>query len=161
MNGQIENMLQSAEGRYLTSKETASLTQYSDGLPGRLKASAEVEQREGLIVDEVLESVLSRYSDISQRYKEGERKAQRDLSLVLRYCVLAMVKDDRLFLRDNLLLWLKTILEGIGLSQEFVKDSYSSLLTTCEKQLSAEAFGLLEPYLKDCVEVLGERERAA
>lgn len=154
MNHTIESILVGAEGRYLSKIEQQQVRVYVRSLELRFGAMAEVEAKERDIVADALNRTMTMYPDLRQKYKESEKKGQEDYSLVLRYAALAMVRNDRRYLDEVLLVWFRTILSGLGFSAEFMRDAYVHLSEAVRARLSAESWKLFEPFLNHVIERL-------
>lgn len=161
MNYNVEKILVGAEGRYLSKMEQQNLREYVGSLEARLKAMGEVESKERDIIGDALRRTMQTYPDLREKYKEPEKKGQEDYTLVLRYAVLAMVRNDTRYLDEVLLVWFNTILSGLGFSQEFVRDAYVHLGESVKTRVSAETWALVEPFLLHVVQRLSERRGAA
>lgn len=59
-------------------------------------------------------------------------------------------------LDEGALLDFRSILIARNVTPEFARDAFLTLKDACKEHLSAEASGLLEPYLNHNVEVLSE-----
>lgn len=154
MNKTINGILLNAEGRYISKSEQQQIKEYAGSLEARFAAASDVEAHEKDIVDATIADVMRSYPDVQQKYKNPEMKAQEDLSLTLRYCALAMVRDDQQFLDDALLAWFKTILTGLGFSGQFIKDSYAKLAENTEQRVAPETWKLIGPYVSRCADAL-------
>ncbi|HRI49839.1 MAG TPA: hypothetical protein PLW65_06620 [Pseudomonadota bacterium] len=155
MNRQIQDILCTAEGRYLNPGEQTALREFAQTLEARLVAMTEVSGKETVIIERTVKEVLRAYPDLEQRYKTAAQSGTRDMTLVLRYATLAMVRSDPQYLQDTLLTWMATILKGIGFAGHFVTDTYKTLERTALKELSPATGKLLQPFLQLCIESLG------
>jgi len=155
MNRQIQDILCAAEGRYLNSGEQDTVRQYAQTVEARLTAMTEISGKESVIIERAVKEVLRAYPDLEQKYKSAAQSGTRDMTLVLRYTTLAMVRNDAQYLQDSLLTWMATILKGIGFAGHFVTDTYKTLERTALKELSPAAGKLLQPFLQVCIESLG------
>jgi hypothetical protein len=147
MNSRFESMFSDAEGRYLSADEVQRMTTYIETLGSRIAAMKAIEAVEDKIVEEVIEEVWRKHADFERRHVDAREKAKRDITLALRYCALAMVRDDDSFLTDKLLYWMRTILQAFHFGQ-VIDTTYRSLLMRSQANLDARHFRLVEPYLK-------------
>lgn len=161
MNHTIETILVGAEGRYLSKIEQQQMRVYIRSLDLRFGAMTEVETKERDIVADALNRTMKMYPDLQQKYKDPEAKGREDYSLVLRYAAMAMVRNDKRYLDEVLLVWLRTILSGLGFSAEFVRDAYVHLSEATRARLTTESWTLVEPFLKHVIERLTERRGVA
>ncbi|MEM1022619.1 MAG: hypothetical protein AAGD10_07190 [Myxococcota bacterium] len=147
MNKTINDIMSNAEGRYVTKAEQQQIKEYAASLEARFAAAADIESKEKEIIDATTADVMRAFPDVTKKYKDPESKSQEDLSLTLRYCTMAMIKDDQQFLDDALLSWFKTILSGLGFSGQFIKESYGALTENTKQRVDAQTWELLEPFL--------------
>lgn len=155
MNRQLIEMLNTAEGRYLNTAEQAAMREFVIGLEPRLTAMAEISTKESTIVERTVKDVFAAYPDIEKKYKEAYKSCVRDETLVLRYCTMAMLRNDPQYLNDTLLTWMATILKGVGLAPHFIQDTYKTLALNAGKELSPATGKLLQPFIMQCAAVLG------
>lgn len=161
MNRQIMEMLNAAEGRYLTAVEQRALRDYAQGLEARLEAMTEIVSKEATIIDRTVKDVFSAYPDIEKKYKNAMHTCTRDETLVLRYATQAMVRNDLQYLDDSLLTWMATMLKGVGLAPQFIEDTYKALALTANKELSPATAKLISPFIMHCAAVLSGRTDTA
>lgn len=147
MNTRFDQMFTQAEGRYLSAEEIGRLKSYAASVEARLQAMAAIEQAEARIVSETLDEVWRQHPDFAQRHHMSREKCTRDVTLVLRYCTLAMVQDDETFLTDKLLHWMRTILHAFKFDGS-IDTTYRALPRRAEANLDPRHIRLLEPYLR-------------
>jgi hypothetical protein len=155
MNKDIEAMLTACEGRYPTRAEQATLRGWAGRFEVRLAAIEEIRECEDKIVTQTVDEVLRNYPDFERRFKGGRQTCLRDETLVLRFCAQALLREDMHYLEAGLLVWLATILRGVGFTPQFVAYTYSTLIQAADRELSPGVAELLRPYLQRCVAVLG------
>lgn len=161
MNHDIQTMLTACEGRYPTRAEQAMLRDWASRLDGRLAAVEEIHARENAIISTTVDEVLRAYPDLEKRVKHARQCCARDLTLVLRYCTLAMLRGDAKYLEDALLTWMATILRGVGFAPQFIADTYQTLTRVAARELSPSTMEQLRSYLEQCVTGLaGKRDDA-
>ena len=153
MNHTLENMLIEAEGRYLSPEESRQLLKYAASLELRLAAMTALEKIEPKIVDEVLAIVWQRHPEFERAHHQAKERCRRDVTLVLRYCAQAMLREDEQFLQDKMLHWLHTILHSFHFGK-VIETTYRALPQRVEANLSAQYHQLLAPYLTLTMETL-------
>lgn len=156
MNTELWELVNASDGRYFTSDEEAKVLKFAQTLPARFQAAAKVKAAEEPIVKSVIERMKQLYPNMARYHAAGWEKAHRDVQLVLRYNVQAMVCNDLQALEDKLLFWLRTILKSVNLTPKFIADTYVLLTQSCRDALPAEAFQLLEPALSRTLSVLSD-----
>lgn len=157
MNREIRGMLSDAEGRYLEPTEQSMLKEFADSLDARLESMRAVQAVETEVVETVVETVMEDHPEASAKHDELEDKMRRDVTLVLRYCTMAMVREDESFLEEKLLHWFRTIIEAYEMG-EYADTGYSTLVDACEQHLDDEHFRRLRPYLERTHDVLSVEE---
>jgi hypothetical protein len=147
MNNSIEQMFSEAEGRYLEPTEQSALTQYASSLEDRLAVMRAIQEHESAMIENSVKSMFAAYPDAKQKHKHVKEKATRDMTLVLRYCAMSMVRDSTDFLENQLLHWFRTIILSFEM-QEMVEHSYEQLIEEAKSTLEAEHYELIAPYLE-------------
>lgn len=161
MNRQIQQIISTSEGRYLSVSEQDLLRDFAQGIEGRLAAMTEISGKENTIISAAVQDIFRAYPDVEKKYKTAQQSCYRDLALVLRYTTLAMVRNDPDYLTDVLLTWLSTILRGVGFTPQFMEDAYTILERTAGKELSPSSAKLIQPYLAQCTRILGGKQVGA
>lgn len=147
MNTQLDSMLSDAEGRYLEVGEESRLLAYSMSVPHRIEAMKAVQANESKIIDETLEEIWARHPQFDSRHAMAREKARRDITLVLRYAALAMVRDDQTMFSERLLYWLTTILNAHNMGP-VIDTAYRALARRSEAHLATQHLELMAPYLR-------------
>jgi len=158
MNPTIEEMMDDARGRYLEPAEQSTLTDFAETLEERLAAMRAVEEHEQQMVDEAVETMFQEHPDAASRHEFVKEKAKRDMILVLRYCALAMIRDDKEALDQQLLHWFATIVDAFEM-RDLLETSYRALLESAADRLDAEHFQWIKPYIERVIERLGVKQQ--
>lgn len=158
MNTQLDTMFAEAEGRYLQGAEERALLDYADSVARRVEAMRAVEKAESKIVEETLTAVWSRHPDFEHKHAQARDRGRRDITLVLRYATLAMVRNDETVLSERLLYWLATILAANNMAA-VVDTCYRTLALRTEANLSPEHTALMAPYLRLAHTILTQSPR--
>lgn len=156
MNRRIKQIVNGSDSRFLTKDEMRDILNYTNSLPARFKAATQAEQQEAEIIRWVIDQLRPRYPNMEKFHLRGWERGYRDVQLTFRYIVQAMVLDEVRVLEDKLLFWLRTILAGVDLTPQFIRDTYVLLTESCEARLSPESFELLAPFLHRTTEVLAD-----
>lgn len=174
---QLKQMFINAESRYL---ENAELKLYCSVLPEhikRAKAAHEIKKVQAEVVAKTVKEVFSMYPFL-QNHELASGKCSRDVGYVAAYITQAMLMNDSEWLRDKLLLWLKTILQAFCFPERnkdinaqthslvtveadrlpsmrsSVYETYARLKNNFEEKLSPESFALVEPLLQMACDIL-------
>jgi len=147
-----------AAGPNFPGPETRSrLAAWASSLDARLAAAEAAEAAEGAAVRYAIDALKRDYPEYSLHQPNAWAKGFRDVQLMLRHNVSAMVRDDAEWLEHDFLAWLKTILQAyLFHSPKFVRDTYVLLKEACRRELPAPAFRLLAPYLDLTIQVLAD-----
>lgn len=156
MDAGITTILHESNGRYLNAKERSQLLAFARELPARIGASEDAETHEREIVEYVISALRSRYARFENLFPRAWDGLAVDLRMVLRANVRALISGDVAELDEIALFYLRSILIAYNVSPEFARDAFLTLIDACKEHLSAEASGLLDPYLNRNVEVLSE-----
>lgn len=148
MNSDIREMLSDAEGRYLEPEEQTVLMEYANSLEQRLIIMRDVQATENEIVESVVETVVDKHPEAIERHQQMRDKTARDVAMVLRYCVLAMVKDDPEYLEDQVLHWFRNVVVEAFEMTDYVDTAYATLIDEVERRLEPDDFQMLAPYLR-------------
>lgn len=157
MNQQIMDILDASEGRYLTKSEQTQLRDYVGQVNARLMAMEELQAKEGAIVEQTMRQVLNAYPDFPQQHLDARGKGARDLGMVLRYIAQATLRNDPQWLDTSLLVWLSTILSGLGFTPGFVEDTYKTMERAMASELTPASAELVRPFIQQCVRTLSTR----
>ncbi|MEM6731682.1 MAG: hypothetical protein AAF658_09005 [Myxococcota bacterium] len=156
MNTQLNDIMTAAEGRYITKGEQTIIREYVGGLERRLHAADEVQNKERAMSEKATRAVIDAYPEYERDHDQAFEKSVRDMTLMLRYAAMAMVKNDKEWLNDAVLLWFATILRGIGFTRNFVHDTYATLEEAMKSDVSPETFELMQPYVEHIRVTLSE-----
>jgi hypothetical protein len=135
----------------------ARVAALAQSLPARLACSDACEAAEGRIVKGVIDALQRDYPDYPRYQPNAWAKAYRDVQLVFRHNVNAMIRDDVEWLDQSFLSWLRTILQAFVFhSPRFVHDTYVLLKGGARRELPPGGFALLEPFLDRTLAVLSD-----
>ncbi|GAB4346480.1 MAG: allophycocyanin subunit alpha [Leptolyngbyaceae cyanobacterium] len=144
-----QNILE-ADGRYLSTQELAPLERYYESYQMRLEAYQHLRDRGDRLVIAALQKLAQTYPDLIRQH--GPR-CKYDMSEVLRYIALSVLRDDELFFKEQMMVWLDTILLAhkrnthCGLA-------YRYLLEAIVATLPAPVSNLVHPYLEGVIQSL-------
>ena len=155
MNPQIDKMFSEAEGRYLEPVEQAALIEFANSLDLRLAAMREIQEKEAALIAACVDAMLEDDPGLHERHVEVRGKSIRDMTLVLRCCAAAMVRDSDTYLQQRLLPWFRTVLTAFEM-QQVVQTAYVGLHERCGQELDPNHFALLSPFLELTVAELGK-----
>jgi hypothetical protein len=144
MNRILDEKTKGVESVYLTDGDLFSLERFANSFSVRAKTY-------NLLRDRADEATLQALKLLAQQYPElVQKQLQRckyDMSHLIRYMSLAILRDDEFFFRESLLDWHTNIIHSYNISTE-CSTAYNLLKAVLEKILPSESFALIKPYLE-------------
>jgi hypothetical protein len=144
MNRTLDEKLSTVDNVYLTDSDLFSLERFANSFSVRVKTY-------NLLRDRSDETTIQALKLLSQQYPElVQKQLQRckyDMSQLIRYMSLGILRDDEIFFRESLLDWHTNIIHSYNISTE-CSTAYSLLKAVLEKVLPADSFALIKPYLE-------------
>jgi hypothetical protein len=147
----LENVLERADGNYVSAQDLCLLDKALSSWQARKDAYSSIQAKEPEIINQAIESMRSGDRFVSKPMDTlGVDRCQRDLTLGLRCCALAMLLEDPEMLKDRVLYWQ----QNIFLSMQLNYHGYRFLWQSLQSQLPKEQSDLLSPYLKMAHEMM-------
>ncbi len=150
LNHTLEDKLLEADGCYLDTQALRSFEQYAHSYATRLETYQNLASKSHAIVVQALRKLAQSYPELIQ--KHGSR-CQYDMTEVVRYMALSVLRDDEIFFKEQMLSWLDTILLAHK-KQAQCATAYRYLLDAMNAQLSPANSALVRPYLESIVTAL-------
>lgn len=150
INSNLQELLESNEGRYLSGADLQPIERYLQSFGDRLKTYEILREKGDMLVRHALKKFMSHHPEIMQ--KHGQR-CYYDMTQVVRYTALSILKDDPRFFNDALVLWQANILTAYQ-RQNSCGVAYRCLKETFAAHLPSGANQLIEPYLNMMIEAL-------
>jgi hypothetical protein len=144
----LENVLDRADGSYITPDDLKTLDRAIASWQQRRQTYDLIQAKENSILEQMMHQVQTSAPDMAAKMSpDGVNKCNRDMALVLRYCATAMLLQDEELLKDRLLYWMQNIM--IALQKQRVNDVlYRALRKSVQENLPKENADLLSPYLE-------------
>ncbi|MEG4501567.1 phycobilisome protein [Microcoleus sp. F10-C6] len=143
MHPEIESLLDQAENRFLKGEELIAFKRQAATLAQRLKIYEFLRDKEASIFQPIANQLQETYPDEKQETLE---RSLKHWLLVLRYCAMAMLLNDRDLLEQRLLDWLSGIVEAHQ-TQKLEATVCDLLQTRLKELLSEQARAILQPFL--------------
>ncbi|AFY65210.1 phycocyanin [Geitlerinema sp. PCC 7407] len=143
LNHTLEKSLLDADGRYMSPQELYPVEQYIQSFAARVEAYHFLRDNSDKLVLAALRKLAQIHPDVIQ--KHGQR-CKYDMTEVLRYIALAILRDDEVFFKEQMLVWLDTILvahkktEQCAMAYRYLQDAVNQSLTSAHS-------GLVRSYL--------------
>lgn len=141
-NHTLEKNFIHADGRYLTAQELQPLEQFVQSYADRLDTYQQISQHSDKLVLQALRQLAQSHPELIQ--KHGQR-CKYDMTEVLRYMALAILRDDDIFFKEQIVAWLDTILVAHHRTTHCVT-AYRYLSEAMSRSLPIAALHLIRPY---------------
>lgn len=142
-NHTLENSILEADGRYLDSQELHPLEQYVQSYTNRLDTYQQLREHSDKLVLQSLRKLAQTHPEMVQQH--GPR-CKYDMTEVLRYIALSILRDDEIFFKEQMMSWLDTILLAYKRTAQ-CSVAYRSLQEAIAATLPAADTALIRPYL--------------
>ena len=147
MNSRVAELMHQSEGRYLRPDELKTLHAYVEGIPRRVRLYQVLQAKEQELLDRVMEKFQPMMPNLTRQHGHlAWERCRRDLSMVWRYCCMAMLLNDEDYLRDKLLYWLETILKSFKM-RDHCQPAYKLMIDSLTHIFGAEESEMIRPYL--------------
>jgi hypothetical protein len=147
---ELVSIFTTAEGRFLTDEELAEYVRVLPAARLRADIARQMRAREQDVVEQVVDHIFRDYP-FEKFHPLARVKAIRDIRTVAAYTTLAMLMDDPRWLRDKLLLWLRTILQAFRFPDKETqtrKVAFGAQEDPVAKQLKPEQRAIFATYSK-------------
>ena len=153
---QLESLSLTAEGRYATAQELQFLRDFLPTVDLRINAYRKIRDAETDIINQLEEKMREQQPNIFKT-QSGDVSSmyQRDTKIILRSALAAMLIDDLDRLREDMLLWHKTINKAFKV-QHITVLTYKTMPEVIEQLLTPEEFDLIKPVLQLNQAILAE-----
>ena len=150
----LENVLERADGTYVSAQDLQLLDKALSSWKARKDAYNAVQTNEAEIIQQAVTAMRNgdRF-DLKPMDDLGVDRCQRDMTMGLRCCALAMLLQDEEMLKDRVLYWQQNVFQAMKLNYE----GYRFLWHATEAQLPKEQAELLGSYLQMAHEMMGVR----
>lgn len=145
---QLSRLAVEADGRYATAQELQFLKDYFQSTEKRISTYEKIRDNEEKIIHRMkLEKLTSDPTLFHLGSRDVTERCQRDLKRGLRYAATAMLFCDLDYLRENPLLWYKTIVCSFGFARE-IGITYQLFPNLVKEYLTAEELELMLPVFQ-------------
>jgi hypothetical protein len=143
LNHELEESVLEADGRYLDTQELHSLELYLKSYDKRLETYEILREKHNEVVLQALRKLAQVHPEVIQ--KHGKR-CKYDMSEVLRYIALSILRNDEIFFKEAMMTWLDTILVAHHRHTQCIK-AYQYLQEVVDKALPPADANLVRPYI--------------
>ncbi|SRR5579883_499427 len=143
LNRNLEKNILEADGRYLNAQELSPLEHYAQSYAVRLHTYQQLREQSEKLVLHALRKLAQTYPELIQQH--GQR-CKYDMTEVLRYIALSVLRDDETFFKEQMMAWLDTILLAHKRTAHCVM-AYRYLQEAIATTFPAGDATLIRPYL--------------
>jgi Phycobilisome protein len=141
---------------YPTAAEREEIEGYLATVKARRAAHAEVRRVVQGVAEDVVDRMKQVYPQFARHRSAGFDKGKRDILLLTNMAANAMFLGDHDTLDDMFTHWYRTMIKGVHLPPQFMKDTFRFWLLSLEANLSAEAYSLLRPHAEHLADTLAD-----
>ena len=142
LNHTLEKCVLEADGRYLNAQELSPLEQYAQSYAVRMHTYQQLRDGGDALILQALRKLAQTYPELIQQH--GQR-CKYDMTEVLRYVALSILRDDETFFKEQMMSWLDTILLAHKKTAHCMT-AYRFLQEAIAAKLPAEDVTLTRPY---------------
>jgi hypothetical protein len=150
LNHTLEDSLLDADGRYLNARELSSLEHYMQSYAARLNAYHQLRDQSEHLIKQALRKLAQEYPDLIRQH--GQRCIY-DMTEVVRYMAVSILRDDEVFFKEQMMSWLDTILVAHRKTVHCTK-AYQNLQAAIVDTLPAPTSNLIRPFLEIVITML-------
>lgn len=107
LNHDIDDRFIEADGAYLDARGLQTLERYAQTYATRLEAYNGLREKGAELIEQALEKLFLSHPDLMQKH---QARCRYDMTEVLRYAALSILRDDEIFFREMMTSWLDTVL---------------------------------------------------
>jgi len=175
----LGELFRRTEGRHWNDEELATYQRSAPEFGHRAAAAREIARHEAVVVEKTVNEIFALYAFI-KHHEMAQVKAPRDITMVSVYATNAMLMNDPDWMRDKLLLWLKTMLQAfvfpkreagpkktlfgskasgnpideIPQRKQAIYETYVVLKRNFQQVLTPTHYALLDAYLQQAIDTL-------
>lgn len=150
INQTLEKSIIEADGRYLDTAELAPLEAYLQSYANRVNAYEHLREHSAKMVLQALQKMAQSNPEI---IKTHGKRCQYDMSEVLRYTALSILRDDEVFFNEQMMSWLDTIILAYRRTHH-CSTAYRYLQDIVNHTLPPAESDLIRPYLDSVISTL-------
>lgn len=143
LNHTLEKKVLAADGRYLSPQELDPLEQYLESYKNRVDTYQQLRDLSEKLVLHALRKLAQTHPELIQQH--GQR-CKYDMTEVLRYIALSILRDDEVFFKEQMMSWLDTILLAHRKTGPCTI-AYRALQEAIASTLPASGNSLVRPYM--------------
>jgi len=150
MNRTLDEKVGVVDRVYLTDTELGNLERFASSFSIRVKTYNLLRDHSDEIIVQSLKLLAQQYPELVQKQLQ---RCKYDMSNMIRYTSLSVLRDDELFFRETLMDWLANIINSYQIAKE-CSTAYRLFQTVIEKMLPPECAALVKPYSEMAISTL-------
>ena len=150
MNRTLDEKIANVDHVYLNDSDLFNLERFANSFSVRVKTYNLLRDRADEITIKALKLLAQQYPELVQKQLQ---RCKYDMSNVIRYTSLSVLRDDELFFRETLMDWLANIINSYQIAKE-CSTAYRLLQSVVDEMLPAECAALVKPYSEMAIAAL-------
>jgi hypothetical protein len=142
MNRTLDEKLADIDHVYLTDSDLVNLERFANSFSVRVKTYNLLRDRADEITIKALKLLAQQYPELVQKQLQ---RCKYDMSNVMRYTSLSILRDDELFFREAMMDWLANIINSYQIAKE-CSTAYRLMQSVVDEMLPAECASFVKPY---------------
>jgi hypothetical protein len=142
MNRTLDEKIANVDRVYLTDIDLYNLERFANSFSLRVKTYNLLRDRTDEITIRTLKLLAQQYPELVQKQLQ---RCKYDMSNLIRYTSLSILRDDELFFREALMDWLANIINSYQVTQE-CSTAYRLFQSVIDEMLPVECAALVKPY---------------
>ena len=142
MNRTLDEKIANVDRVYLTDIDLYNLERFANSFSLRVKTYNLLRDRTDEITIRTLKLLAQQYPELVQKQLQ---RCKYDMSNLIRYTSLSILRDDELFFREALTDWLANIINSYQVTQE-CSTAYRLFQSVIDEMLPVECAALVKPY---------------
>ncbi len=150
MNRTLDEKIGVVDRVYLTDIDLLNLERFANSFSIRVKTYNLLRDRTDEITIQTLKLLAQQYPELVQKQLQ---RCKYDMSNMIRYTSLSILRDDELFFRETLMDWLANIINSYQIGKECAT-AYRLFQTVVEQMFPPECATLVKPYSEMAIATL-------
>lgn len=143
MPSRLDQKIAQVDGRYFSDAELSDLQGFVTSYELRLRTYNMLRDQSDDLILNALRQLMRSHRQVVQT--QGN-VCKRDMTFVLRYVALSVLRDDTEGFIENLVLWMENITKSLKKEESAVR-AYQALRLVIQAKMSDEMVNLIDPYM--------------
>lgn len=150
MNRTLDEKIANVDRVYLTDIDLYNLERFANSFSLRVKTYNLLRDRTDEITIRTLKLLAQQYPELVQKQLQ---RCKYDMSNLIRYTSLSVLRDDELFFREALMDWLANIINSYQVTKE-CSTAYRLFQSVIDEMFPPECAALVKPYSEMAISAL-------